>query len=308
MTLPPTWARLPGPANLIETIADDLAEEVVVVVGVAESANDFLAEEVAEYTFDAALGDWLVIPFDEEVGTPAAIVDKAYDSARSPNSVLWVQSYDAERVKCWLDYLRIMASVDTAPRACISAAPAIASEVSSQPGMRTRLWDEFVTAIDSFVLVERDGRKIGLSRAHLELKAAVVAALAGGDIAYANQLARWKLSRIIDDTNYPRDRLWAGQVGVLMTMVDRQRQRLLHRYQGLWTVPHTQKDGRVISVQDRLEIGDMAAQANLVGIPRKDAKFIQWLNRIRRAMAHNEPVRWGTLVSAAALSAVDFTG
>ena len=139
------------------------------------------------------------------------------------------------------------------------------------------------------------------------MKSEVIAALAGSDIAYASQLARQKLSRIMDDPSHPTDLLWAGQVGELMRMVDRQRLRLLFRHEGLWSIPHTRKDGRIVSVLRDLEIGDMDAQAPNIGIPRKDVNGIRWLNRIRRAMAHNEPIPWGTLVSGAASGVIDFT-
>lgn len=307
MSLPSGWARLPGPLALIETIADDVAEGMVVVVGVAEDANDFLADEVSEYTFDLALGDWILIPFEEDAGEPAGIVSQSSSDARSLRPLLWVQSSEISRVNSWVDHLRKIAPLKDAPRAFVSVACSTASEVSSRPGVRIRLWNDFVTKTDSLALVDKIGRQRSLSRAHLDLKSAVVATLAGGDIAYASRLASQKLSRIIDDPNHPRDQLWAAQVGVLMPMVDYQRKRLLHRYYERWKVPHRRMDGRVISAQDQLEIGDMDAQAYFLGIPKRDVKSIRWLNRVRRAMAHNEPVSWGVLVSAIGRTMVDFT-
>lgn len=307
MTLPATWAQLPGPSQLIETIVDDVAEAVVSVVGVSESISDQLCSETAELAFEMSFGDWIPVSTEEELSRPAFTIERVAAEGRGLGCVLWVRSDDAKCVKAWLDHLKIKTLPDRANRACVSTTPEIASEVPSQPGMRARLWSDFVTATDSLVLVEREGRKVGLNPVHLRLKSEVIAALAGSDIAYASQLARQKLSRIMDDARHPTDLLWAGQVGELMRMVDRQRLRLLFRHEGLWSIPHTRKDGRIVSVLRDLEIGDMDAQAPNIGIPRKDVNGIRWLNRIRRAMAHNEAIPWGTLISGATSGVIDFT-
>ena len=55
-----------------------------------------------------------------------------------------------------------------------------------------------------------------------------------------------------------------------------------------------------------LEIGDMAAQARRFRVLETEQRRLDWLRRVRNALAHNEIVPWGTLVSPVALQIVDF--
>lgn len=70
--------------------------------------------------------------------------------------------------------------------------------------------------------------------------------------------------------------------------------------------PHTRKDGTEIRRLEDLEIGDMAAQARRFRVLETEQRRLDWLRRVRNALAHNEIVPWGTLVSPVALQIVDF--
>ena len=71
-------------------------------------------------------------------------------------------------------------------------------------------------------------------------------------------------------------------------------------------LPHLRKDGREIVSLENLEIGDLAAQARLVGVPEPERQRLQWLRRVRNALAHNKVVSWQTLTSPIAIRIVDF--
>lgn len=170
------------------------------------------------------------------------------------------------------------------------------------------MWRDFVTALDSRVLVERFGRSFGCSPEHIALKSALVAELAGPDLEVAEQLGQERIGSIFAPGKHPPERIWAAQVGVLLPIVERERRRLLRVHRDLWRLPHTRRDdGKEIDCAEDLEIGDMAFQAQeWSGAFKAEKQCLDWLRRVRNRLAHNEIVPWGTLVSTTALQIVDF--
>ena len=66
------------------------------------------------------------------------------------------------------------------------------------------------------------------------------------------------------------------------------------------------KDGTVIRCLIDLEIGDMATQARLGGPLVAERQRLDWLRRVRNALAHSKVVPWGTLTSPIAVHIADF--
>ena len=57
---------------------------------------------------------------------------------------------------------------------------------------------------------------------------------------------------------------------------------------------------------EKLEIGDMAHQAQRIRALENELPRLRWLHRVRNALAPGEPVTRGTLISPVALELVDF--
>ena len=107
-------------------------------------------------------------------------------------------------------------------------------------------------------------------------------------------------------SEHPREYIWRAQVSVLLPLVESERRRQLDAYRALWRLPHLRKDGKEIVTLENLEIGDMAAQAGSVGVPKPERQRLGWLRRVRNALAHNEVVSWQTLTSPIAIRILDF--
>lgn len=88
--------------------------------------------------------------------------------------------------------------------------------------------------------------------------------------------------------------------------MERERQRLLDAYRTLWHLPHIRKDETEVSILEELQIGDMTYQALHIRALAGERQRLNWLQRVRNALAHGEPVAWGTLVSLAAQQVADF--
>ena len=309
MSLPNAWARLPGPADFLDTITEDLGDRTTVLVGLPdEIPGGALAEEVADLVMHRGLGRWEPIRASEARSVaPIDSVARRFNGGNARGSVLWVDiTGDGESPGTWPDYARRQAESPHLPRLCIVMNSACAESCPEDKRLRRRLWRDFVTPLDARALVERLGRRFGYRTAHLALRSAVVSELVGTDLGFAEQLSRVPLGRILQARGSPRDRIWAAQISVLFPLVERERQRLLDTYRTIWRVPYTRQDGTQIRCVNDLEVGDMAAQARAVGSLEGERQRLGWLRRVRNALAHNEVVPWSTLTSPVGVQVVDF--
>lgn len=309
MSFPHTWARLPGPADFLDAIVEDLTDRSSVLVGLPNEAPvPVVGLEIADAIKLKGLGRWETVRSTEvSVTTPLEFIARRFDGRDAEGFVLWIDAMNGDAVAtAWADYARRFAGIEKTPRICIAMSAACAEACMEEKGLRRRLWRDFVTASDARVLVERLGRRFGRSPEHIALKSALIAELAGPDLACAERLAREPLRRILAVRNHPPECIWAAQVSVLFPLVERERRRLLDVYRGLWRMPHLRDDGKEIQHLEDLEIGDMAAQAWQVRALEIERRRLDWLRRVRNALAHNEIVPWGTLVSHIARQVIDF--
>ena len=309
MSFPRTWARLPGPADFLDAIVKDLTDRNSVLVGLPDEAPvAVVALEIADAIKRSELGRWETVPSNEAYKTtPLAFITRRFEGRDAEDFILWIDAMNENAAAAeWAEYARRYTCLEKTPRICIAMSAACAEACREDKGLRRRLWRDFVTASDARVLMERIGRRFGRSREHIALKSALIAELAGPDLAFAERLAREPLGRILSAKDHPPERIWAAQVSVLFPLVERERQRLLDVHRGLWRIPHLREDGEEIQSREDLEIGDMAAQARQVRVLETERRHLDWLRRVRNALAHNEIVPWGTLVSPVALQITDF--
>ena len=309
MSFPHAWARLPGPADFLDSIVKDLTHRSSVLVGLPDEAPvAVVAVEIADAIKRNGLGRWETVRSKEvDVTSPLAFIARRFDGRDAEDFVLWIDAMNGDATAtAWADYARQFAGIEKTPRICIAMSAACAEECSEDKGLRRRLWRDFVTASDARVLMERFGRRFGRSPEHIALKSTLIVELAGPDLAFAERLAREPIGRILAARDHPPECIWAAQVSVLFPLVERERRRLLDVYRGLWRMPHLRDDGKEIQRLEDLEIGDMAAQAWQVRALEIERRRLDWLRRVRNALAHNEIVPWDTLVSPIALQITDF--
>ena len=238
---------------------------------------------------------------------PSDLVARRLNGREAGECIFWVDATGADSsAVAWADYARSSAGNPDSPRFCIGMSVACATACAEDKGLRRRAWRDFVTVADSRVLAERAGRYRGSGPLHIALKGALVAELAGDDLAAADRLSRDPLSRIVDAKEYAGERIWAAQVSVMFPVLERERRYLLGAYRSLWQLPHTRKDGREVQSLEKLEIGDMVHQAQHIRALKSELPRLRWIHRVRNALAHGEPVTWGTLMSPVALEIADF--
>ena len=310
MNLPHAWVRLPGPADFLETIVEDITDRTAVLAGLPDGIhNAVFAVEIAEAVKRRGLGRWEAVRHSEPYEiTPSESLSRRRNGVETGGLVLWVDAMNGDAAaKAWADHARLFAESEESPRICIAMRTACAETCREDKRLRRRLWRDFVTALDSRVLMERLGRRFGRSPGHIALKSALVAELAGPDLAFAERVGEESLGRILDSGKYPSERIWAAQVGILFPIVERERRRLLDVHPARWDLPHIRDDGTKIDCKEDLEVGDMAFQAKKWDESFKAEKsLLKWLRYIRNTLAHNEIVPWGTLISPTAREIVDF--
>lgn len=309
MSFPHTWARLPGPADFLDAIVEDLTVRSSVLVGLPDEAPvPVVGLEIADAIKLNGLGRWETVRSTEvSVTTPLEFIARRFDGRDAEGFVLWVEAMNGDSAAiAWADYARRFAGIEKMPRICIAMSAACAEACREDKGLRRRLWRDFVTASDARVLVERLGRRFGRSPEHIALKSALIAEIAGPDLAFAERLDRESLGQILASKDHPVECIWAAQVSVLFPLVERERRRLLDVYRGRWRIPHIRDDGKEIQRLEDLEIGDMAAQAWQVRALEIERQRLDGLRRVRNALAHNEIVPWDTLVSHIAFQVMDF--
>ncbi len=297
---------MPGPADFLDTILDDLTDRTAVVAGLPDAVPvSALAVEVAEMVRQRRLGPWVTIRSMEAMARPAEAIARRVTSS-GDNIVLWVETTGhGDATASWVGQVRRLAEEPKMPRLCIAADAVKAEACAEEKRLRRRMWGDFVTGLDALALVQRHGRRQGQSAAHTGLRSAVIAELAGNDLAYAERLAREPLGRVLNDCEGRREAVWAAQVATLFPVIERERQRLLRTYRSFWRLPHSRPDGSRVNTLEELEIGDLSMQLSGRSLP-DERRRADWLRRVRNALAHNEPVPWSTLTSPVAVQIIDF--
>ena len=306
MKFPGTWAQLPGPADLLHVIVEDLRDRDSVFVGLPEDMPGAkFAVEVADLVKRARRGRWEAVRATEARATaPSDSVTQRLDYGKPGGCILWVDATGAQdtgaqdAAKAWIDYARRETKNSEIPPICIGMTAVQAASYEECEGLRRRIWQEFVTALDSRVLVERSARHQGNGPMHTALKGALVVELAGPDLAKAAWLSRQKLDRMVDEKEHPDERVWAAQVSVLFPVVERERRRLLDAHRKVWRLPHCRENGRLVERLEELEISDLVRQADDIPALKRELRPLDWLRRVRNALAHGERVAWGTLTSS----------
>ena len=309
MNVPRAWARLPGPADFLDTVLEDLTDRVAVLAGLPEHfPSGALAVEIAELIKYHRLGRWEPVRSSEaRTMAPSDSFARRFKDSSAGGSVLWVDTMGEDAAaSAWADHVRRLAELPNMPRLCIMMDSARAAACNEDKRLRRRLWREFVTPLDARALVERIGRRSGHSRAHSVLRSTLIAELADTNLALADRLSRVPLRRILQARDHPPERIWRAQVSVLLPLVENERRHRLDTYQTLWRLPHIRGDGKEVRSLDNLEIGDLAAQARQVGLPKAEWQRLDWLRRVRNLLAHNEVVPWETLTSPIAIRIMDF--
>ena len=296
---------MPGPADFLDTILDDLTDRTAVVAGLPHGVpGSALAVEVAEMVRQRRLGRWAKIRSMEAMSPPEETIARKV-AVDGDDLVLWVETTGyGEATDSWVGQVRRLADQAAIPRLCIVADEACALACGEEKRLRRRMWGDFITGLDARALVQRHGRRQGQSAAHTELRSAIIAELAGEDLGHAERLAGKPLGRILDDCEGRREAVWAAQVATLFPVIERERQRLLHTH-GFWRLPHSRPNGSQANTLAELEIGDLATQLSGRSLPDEHRRA-EWLRRVRNALAHNETVPWSTLTSPAAVQIVDF--
>lgn len=295
--------------DFLDAIIEDLAGENTVIAGLPDGIALGITVEIAEAVKRKGLGKWSAVR-SAETGqrTPAQSVSQRSQSGNAKDLVLWVDATsDDTAAKAWGEYALRFARSSEVPRICIAMHTACAEACREDIGLRRHFWKDFVTSTDSRVLAERHVRRFEHGDAHAALKCTLVAELAGPDLAFATQLANTPLERILAPENYPLKSIWAAQISILFPLIECERRRLMETYRDFWNLPHLREDGREIRHLEKLEIGDMVAQARQSGALRNELKRLNWLRRIRNDLAHLKIVSWATLNSHIARQIVDFT-
>ncbi len=297
--------------DFLYAITEDLANGNTVIAGLPEGTSSRIAVEVAEEVKRKGLGQWSAVR-SVETGqrTPEQSVTQRSQSGNAKGLVLWVDATGEDTAaKAWSEYVLRFAGVPEfeLPRICIAMHTACADSCREARGLRRRFWKDFVTSTDSRVLAERHVRRFEHSDAHATLKCTLIAELAGPDLALATELANTSLERILDPDSHPSESIWAAQISILFPLIERERRRLLETYRDFWSLPYSREDGREIQRLEKLEIGDMAAQAQQSRALRNEWERLDWLRRVRNNLAHLRIVSWATLNSPIARQIVDFT-
>ena len=85
-----------------------------------------------------------------------------------------------------------------------------------------------------------------------------------------------------------RERIWAAQTGVLLPLVERRRQEVVHRVRHLLSLPYQTRFGIITDPYD-LEVHDLCHQLRgRASRPLRD--LVERLRRVRNALAHQEAV------------------
>ena len=310
MVYPRDWARLPGPADFLGTVIGDLMAGNSVIIGVPyDIPAALLSLEVSKRIRSRKLGSWISFS-----GTK--VVDREleeFERWRSSNedvgyAVVWVDARgDAKVAEGWGKRLILgIGSPDSLPRICLAMNLDVLEKFHEEKGLRIRGWSQYVSELDSRVLVVRRERKAERSQEYVSLKSALVAELAGSRLSAAEELIQAPIEDLLDEHRFPSYQIWAAEISVLFPLLDRERRRILHRYREYWRIPAQSRSGKIVKSYVDLEIVDMADQAKGIRGMRREIRHLYWLRRVRNALAHMKVVPWSTLVSTDASAFIRF--
>lgn len=101
-----------------------------------------------------------------------------------------------------------------------------------------------------------------------------------------------------DSANLIGQRIWSGEVSVLLPYVEDRRQQTLKDLKGILRVPFTTRFGEIISDLADLEIGHIETQLNMNGssVNPEKKNHIRRLREIRNSLAHLQPVSLNLLL------------
>lgn len=308
MSFPAQWAELPGPTDFLAEIVRDLASGYVVVVGVPTALPyGSMSVEVTEGVHRRGLGSCLVFREREIRDCQPRELYRSRVAGRRPGQVALVDArFDDEIAGQWRRFLFERLDCSSASGLCVVFHDAWAEELREQKGLRIRLWREFVSTVDARVVVQRGERGLQRSVEYVELKCALVAELADGDLEAAYRLSECTLKELIDITRFPCERVWSAQVAVLLPLVDRERRRLLDAYRESWVVPYSIEGSRRVEELSELEVSHMVHQARENPIIAKELGLLRWLRAVRNSIAHMRVVNWATLVSPHVTERINF--
>ena len=299
MSVPASWTQLPGPSDFVADVVRDLASGYIVVIGLPKGlTHSSLSLELAETVDRRGIGSFRV--FRETELMEHRPRDLYRDGGEDGYSG-WVAFADTRCddgiAEAWREFVFERLDCSRNSGLCIALHHEMAEELDEQKGLRIRLWRDFVTSVDVRVIVNRRERGLDRSLECIALKSALVAELAGTDLDAAHRLSECALKDLMDVRRFPYDRVWSAQVSVLLPLVNRERQRILSTYAGLWTVPYFVDRSRNIDDPSELEISHMVRQAMDIPVIAKELGLLRWLLRVRNLIAHMRVVSWATLVS-----------
>lgn len=315
MNFPREWARLPGPADFLQTLINLIMDgnSVVVVLPPEGPPDDWLAVEVADRVAREGGLRWEAVQSgDVDAANPQEFVRERMDDAGAADLVLWVNATMADSPgAAWVEQARQFSRQKDAPRICVALG------IDHAPGgtgsglevnLRICRWSHFVTATDSRVLSEYRARRSELTAEHVALRSALVEALAGADLAAAETLTRLRVAEMLDPQRYPSELIWKAQIAILFPIVEQERRRYLKNHRDRWQVPYKRQSGKTVQCVDNLEIRDLVHQARefRFGVRDKEMRRLEWLRRVRNMLAHVEIVPWETLTSPEGLEVADF--
>ena len=309
MSFPACWNLLPGPSHLLEVVVSDIVAGYTVALGVpADLPKPTLAVEVSERIHARKMGRLFVFRDCEmhqarDQIVPVERFARLY--ARDIPVLIDLRGAVIEH-DAWFDYLRTTQDFSDWPSGLIVFEDHRVSDITERKGFRCRQWCDYVGRLDCSVLLRRTDQRSRISSDAQALKDALVGELAGGDIGVAHRLITLPIERLLDESTYSGEKIWAAQVSVLFPIVDRERRRMLQKYSRLWIIPYQSSESRTVGRVMDLEIRDMVAQAEVDIGMRGELRLLRWLRRVRNLVAHMKVVSWGTLVSPDASRAVSF--
>ena len=284
---------LPGPAEFFRTISQDLLGHNCVVVGLPA----YFSGDLMRSCFGQAIRPAGSAEYDPLRDAPrSSLVSEIICVPCPTQSLFYIDARASGEavVADWNTYVgregRMLDKIPTT--VCVLLRDVLARRCRDEKHFRRRLWCDYVTGLDSRVLAMDHVRQLDFSPEHVALKISLVEALCGTDLSLAEQYSGYSLRQLMNADDFSSHAIWSAQVSILFPLVDRERRRLLGRYDRLWRPP----PGK--SLLD-LDISEVHKQAKgRKSIKRVDWLQIDWLFYVRNELAHIKCVPWEKLVES----------